>query len=167
MDELFGYTGRDWDSEAKLQYTPERWYDPKLGRFVSSDPIELLAGDPNLYRYVGNHSTTSNDPSGLILIVIDGTAAIGGAQWSGDQPKGPSKSIDEQIPFSEVNKRKRVVRWFARGLFGWFVGSRIQFDSRYIKERSRRIAQRNARMVRSNSQRRKRGERVSIQWLSC
>jgi len=32
----------------------------------SQDPIGFEAGDANLYRYVGNQSTTKTDPSGLI-----------------------------------------------------------------------------------------------------
>lgn len=32
---------------------------------ISNDPIGFAAGDPNLARYVGNHSTYASDPSGL------------------------------------------------------------------------------------------------------
>ena len=62
---LFGYTGRDWDADASLQYNRARWYDPATGRWLSQDPIGFKAGDANLYRYVGNGATTKTDPSGL------------------------------------------------------------------------------------------------------
>jgi RHS repeat-associated protein len=65
IDTLFGYTGRDWDSDTDLQYNRARWYDPAQGRWLSQDPIGFAAGDVNLYRYVGNHPTYSTDPSGL------------------------------------------------------------------------------------------------------
>lgn len=65
IDELFGYTGRDWDSDVELQNNRARWYDPQQGRWLSNDPIGFAAGDPNLYRYVGNQVTTLTDPSGL------------------------------------------------------------------------------------------------------
>ncbi|TWT75087.1 RHS repeat-associated core domain-containing protein [Allorhodopirellula solitaria] len=65
IDELFGYTGRDWDADAGLQNNRARWYDPATGRWLSNDPIGFAAGDANLYRYVGNGPTTKTDPSGL------------------------------------------------------------------------------------------------------
>ena len=40
-------------------------YDPRIGRWISEDPIEFEGGDPNLYRYVGNSPTNFTDPIGL------------------------------------------------------------------------------------------------------
>jgi len=40
-------------------------YDPVVGRFLSEDPLEFDAGDPNLSRYVGNQPNMVTDPSGL------------------------------------------------------------------------------------------------------
>jgi RHS repeat-associated protein len=65
VDHLFGYTGREWDAEADLQYNRARWYDPAVGRWLSEDPIGFEAGDGNLSRYVGNEATAKTDPSGL------------------------------------------------------------------------------------------------------
>ncbi|XZE42765.1 RHS repeat-associated core domain-containing protein [Pirellulaceae bacterium SH467] len=65
VDSIFGYTGRDWDSDIGMQYNRARWYDPQTGRWLSQDPIGFAAGDSNLYRYVGNRATTHIDPSGL------------------------------------------------------------------------------------------------------
>jgi hypothetical protein len=42
-------------------------YDPKVGRWLSQDPLGFTAGDANLYRYVGNGPTNGTDASGLIL----------------------------------------------------------------------------------------------------
>ena len=61
---LFGYTGREYDSDAGLQYSRARWYDAAVGRFVSEDPIGFSAGDANLNRYAGNSPLTNSDPSG-------------------------------------------------------------------------------------------------------
>ncbi len=68
IDELFGYTGRDWDADAELQNNRARWYDPATGRWLSNDPTGFAAGDANLYRYVGNGPTNATDPSGLFDI---------------------------------------------------------------------------------------------------
>ena len=65
VDELFGYTGRDWDTHTGLQYNRARWYDPNTGRWLSQDPIGFGGGDANLYRFVGNGATNATDPSGL------------------------------------------------------------------------------------------------------
>jgi hypothetical protein len=40
-------------------------FDPRVGRWLSDDPIRWDAGDVNLQRYVGNNPTNSTDPSGL------------------------------------------------------------------------------------------------------
>jgi len=65
VDTLFGYTGREWDSDIDLQHNRARWYDPATGNWISKDPIGFAAGDANLYRYVGNGPATKFDPSGL------------------------------------------------------------------------------------------------------
>ena len=61
----YAYTAREWDSVAGLQYSRARMYDPKIGRWMSEDPIGFAAGDSNLSRYVGNSPTNATDPSGL------------------------------------------------------------------------------------------------------
>ncbi len=60
-------TGREWDAEAKLQYSQARYYDPAIGRWISRDPLGFEAGDSNLYRYVNNQPVMNTDPSGLHL----------------------------------------------------------------------------------------------------
>ena len=45
----------------------ERYYDPSIGRFVSSDPMGLQGGI-NTYSYAGDNPLTDTDPSGLLTI---------------------------------------------------------------------------------------------------
>lgn len=59
------YTGRELDTSIGLQYNRARWYDPRVGRWISEDPIGFAGGDANLTRYVGNAATNATDPSGL------------------------------------------------------------------------------------------------------
>lgn len=47
-----------------LYYYRARYYDPKIGRFISEDPIKFEAG-PNFYTYVDNNPTNYTDPTGL------------------------------------------------------------------------------------------------------
>src|SRR5262249_31544019 len=59
------FTGREFDSETGLQFNRARYLDQKTGRWTSQDPIGLLGGDQNLYRYVRNRSTNILDKLGL------------------------------------------------------------------------------------------------------
>jgi RHS repeat-associated protein len=58
------YTGREYDRGLKLYYNRARYYDPKLARFISRDPIDI-ADDVNLYAYVGNNSVMFVDLMGM------------------------------------------------------------------------------------------------------
>jgi RHS repeat-associated protein len=62
-DADIGYTGHYQDVSGSLVAAPFRCYDPKLGRWLSPDPIGEEGGI-NLYGYVGNGPTTLIDPLG-------------------------------------------------------------------------------------------------------
>ena len=59
----FTYTGREFDKETGLYYYRNRYYDPGIGRFITTDPIGY-AGGINLYAYVGNNPVNFTDPWG-------------------------------------------------------------------------------------------------------
>ena len=65
VDCLFGFTGRAYDEVSEIQNNLNRWYDAKVGRWVSKDPISFEGMDANTYRYVGNDPTNVTDPNGL------------------------------------------------------------------------------------------------------
>jgi RHS repeat-associated protein len=70
----YGYTGREFDADLGLQYSRARFYDAKLGRFISENPIGFVGKDINLYGYVWNSPIKYIDPKGT-----DGEAVIGGS----------------------------------------------------------------------------------------
>lgn len=72
----FAFTGREWDPESGIYYYRARYYDPKIGRFISEDPIGLRGGN-NFYSYVHNDPTRFRDPSGLFAAGFGG-----GASWA-------------------------------------------------------------------------------------
>jgi RHS repeat-associated protein len=65
VDTLFRYTARPSLASTGLYDYRARAYDPRIGQFLSEDPIAFTANDPNLRRYVGNEPTRYTDPSGL------------------------------------------------------------------------------------------------------
>ncbi len=73
VDLVFGYTGKLFDEATGLQNNLNRWYNPRLGKFISQDPIGFASGDANLYRYGSNEPISNIDPYGL----EDGPSARG------------------------------------------------------------------------------------------
>jgi RHS repeat-associated protein len=62
------FTAREYDPDTGLLYNRARWYDSRVGRWLSEDPSQFSGGDANLYRYVRNNPVLLVDPSGLIGI---------------------------------------------------------------------------------------------------
>ena len=67
----FGYTGRQYDVETGLYQYRARYYSPRLGQFLSMDPIGTK-DDPNLYMYVGLDPVNKTDPTGKDAVVLNG-----------------------------------------------------------------------------------------------
>lgn len=66
FENVFTYTGREYDSDSGLYYYRARYYDAEIGRFLSRDQIGL-AGGINLYVYAGNNPIVLLDPNGLAI----------------------------------------------------------------------------------------------------
>jgi len=60
-------SGQYYDAESGLHYNTHRYYDPRLGRYVQSDPLGEEGG-LNLYSFVRNSPLQYIDPQGLLIV---------------------------------------------------------------------------------------------------
>ncbi|HEX7957374.1 MAG TPA: RHS repeat-associated core domain-containing protein, partial [Pyrinomonadaceae bacterium] len=90
------FTGQELDEESGLYYYNARYYDPRLGRFISPDVFTLGGPDVapaslNQYAYAGNNPVLYTDPSGhifgiddaVIFIVITAVSVAAGTYFGG------------------------------------------------------------------------------------
>ena len=94
----YTYTGREFDEESGLYYYRERYYEPRTGRFLQTDPARGILRIPttqNPYLYVGNNPIIRTDPSGQFLVTastiivsgrIGGTLGAVNAALTGQDP---------------------------------------------------------------------------------
>ncbi len=74
----FRFAGMLFNEATGLYLANYRVYKPSVGRWISRDPIEEIAG-PNLYAYVGGNPINYIDPYGLYCLSADTIAAIEGS----------------------------------------------------------------------------------------
>jgi RHS repeat-associated protein len=64
----YRFTGKEYDSEMRLNYFCQRYYDPEIGRFMTLDPFHgyiALPQTQNRYIYCINNPLKYIDPLGL------------------------------------------------------------------------------------------------------
>ena len=92
----YKYTGQERDASTGLLYYEARYYDPRLGRFISPDSIVTnlrVPQDLNRYTYARNNPMLYTDPSGHCPICIGiGIGILIGVISSGIQSDWDLKS---------------------------------------------------------------------------
>lgn len=110
------FPGQQYDAETGFNYNNARYYNPSLGRYMSSDPIGL-AGGINSYTYARNLPTTLTDPSGLDTYVVNRQLAAFGTEATSRQ-----NIVTHTFTFS-TDSTGRVTQTFSWGneanLKGW------------------------------------------------
>src|SRR5262249_18756836 len=113
------FTGREFDSESGLLYYRARYYDPKIGRFISEDPI-TFDGGINFYAYVGNNPINLTDPFGE---QDPGSPFRPPARVSGGVPQvtidEPTARTDETQVSGILLRETETGCFYLRGQLGW------------------------------------------------
>jgi RHS repeat-associated protein len=92
----YKFTGYELDSETGLNYAFNRHYNPRMGRFMSADPLGIASAsfsNPqslNRYAYVLNNPLNFIDPRGLDCVSDngDGTSSVYYGDCSDEAPNG-------------------------------------------------------------------------------
>ncbi len=107
----FGFAGGILDSDTGLVHLGAREYDPKLGRFTTSDPIGFDGGSFNLHGYALGDPVNFIDPTGMAYqpdlpeLLTDPVNAVGGV--AGDLF---NSSVDFAAdPFGAVSAAEREI----------------------------------------------------------
>jgi RHS repeat-associated protein len=83
----YKFTGYERDAETGLDYAFARYYNARLARFMSGDPLAGDVGDPqslNRYAYVRNNPINFIDPTGLDM--CPGEAGLSGCGLPFEDP---------------------------------------------------------------------------------
>jgi len=110
VDNELLYQGRRYDSESNLYYYRARYYDPIMGRFLSTDPLGYK-DSMNLYQGFNMNRINFVDPMGLFKIIepwIAGSAQI--FVEPGDSQAGLAKLL----PGISLNDVKNVIPNFTQ-----------------------------------------------------
>ncbi|HEX5071904.1 MAG TPA: RHS repeat-associated core domain-containing protein [Gemmatimonadaceae bacterium] len=99
------WKGLQYDPETGFYYMRARYYDPKIRRFISEDPLGFDGGI-NAYAFANADPINGNDPSGLLPYVQNlpgwNTSAVGGFHgcwgmaWTSSDANQPFLSYAQQ-----------------------------------------------------------------------
>jgi RHS repeat-associated protein len=87
----FIFTGREWLDQVQLNDHRNRFYIPKIARWLNPDPIRFYGGDLNLYRYVGNGIANEVDGYGLDAYLFYDSSTYGHVGLGVDRGNGVNR----------------------------------------------------------------------------
>lgn len=90
------FPGQYFDQETGLHYNYHRYYHPRVGRYMTPDPIGL-SGGINLFGYADNSPKKIYDPKGLASLVTDRDAGTTTFDPRPEDPSGESFTIETRV----------------------------------------------------------------------
>ena len=116
----FRQLGQYEDDETHLYYNRFRYYDPRIGNYISQDPIRLMGNNPNVYAYV--HDVNRN----IDLFGLDELYAL-------------VASKDGWFPVFEYGKKAPVGEMYLKKGELWKIGTSKNASKRYTQKYLRNI----------------------------
>jgi RHS repeat-associated protein len=93
----FGFTGHLFDTETQLYAAKARYFDPKLGRFLTQDSfLGQIDEPPSLHRYL----YAANNP--LVFVDPDGNESVRQA-WGLEEPQGFWGALGKNLAYNTWN----------------------------------------------------------------
>lgn len=111
-----GYTGHVQDSSG-LVYAQQRYYDPQIGRFMSTDPVLPDMGGPKYfgrYQYAGNNPYRFVDPDGMAFGDPEADNETGGG-WSNEDRGSWADHADSKYGEDRPNREDATGFSYANG----------------------------------------------------
>ncbi|MBU3661379.1 MAG: hypothetical protein FGM14_16035 [Flavobacteriales bacterium] len=97
----YGYTGKEDDNEISGNGNSydfgNRQYDPRIGRWLSLDPLKAIYPSMSPYCYAGNTPIAAKDPDGRLIIFVNGYRYGQKRGTSDDLPAGREYWSEEFI----------------------------------------------------------------------
>jgi RHS repeat-associated protein len=87
-----GHFGYYEDTDIDISIIGVRFYDSKISRFLTRDPVDPSIFNTNCYSYVNNYPLIFVDPTGMFwwIVIIAGAALISGCSGGKSNPKPPT-----------------------------------------------------------------------------
>ena len=100
----FGFHGLRHDDETNFVYVRNRYYDPQLGRFISTDPYGYV-DSPSLYQFALNNTAMFSDSTGLCV------------------------GLNNESCYEVADRLDAGIDWFAERLYSpWYIGLPVDGD---------------------------------------
>jgi len=117
-DPRYKYTEKERDVETGYDYFGARYYDSRIGKFFSVDPLTMKVPHVSPYHYSLNNPMRFVDPTGMIA--VENSEFGGDNDESGNQGRGTSQEQDR--PGNAPSRINTLVDGI-KSLWLWMIGA--------------------------------------------